>query len=316
MGVQQHQGPKQKFNQQYMNWFDQRRSENSRYGSGWIDHVDGVRIADGIFRLIQDFEKGKISYDMYKDAFDSQHFITNACPVLDGRAREISIILNAINGALNTNSIQEADKMMVLNKKSLFELELNQYNTVSNALKAYGITKNRKEIDNMLGEMVVVNKSRRLIEDSDMINRYRSSGLTWNEFESSNKKTNEAKRIISQISRPKFSVSDFVNGLKKDMMILHYMAANCNENIKFIDYIQIGIIKVAVDELSKTYYNQLNRKKTAYEMVLKEVNTAIAALNVAYNTYCVTGIYTFPVAIEYNFLALQSKLVNSYKGIL
>lgn len=317
MGAQIHTSNpnKQKYTPQYLNWFDQRKSEYSRFGSGWMDRVEGQKIADGIFRLIPDIEKGKIGFDMYKEAFDSANFTTNAVPALDGKAREISIILSAIDLAFKSNSIALNDMTMINHRRSLLELELTEYNVISNALKAYAMNHLRVDIERMFDEVLVIGKRRRLLEDTEKLNRYNSSGMPWSQYEDVSKKRADASRTVSRFTRTNFNVSDFVKELKKDITIIPYIVEDCNDNIKFIGYVQSGILS-ALDEISKTYYNMLNRKKTAYEMILNEFNTAQSLLNTAHISYTMTGVYVFPATIEYNLLALQSKLVNSYKNIL
>lgn len=311
------------YTSQYMNWFDQRKSENSRYGVGWMDRVEGPKIADGIFKLICDFEKGKINIDTYKEAFDSSNFTTNATPALDGRARELSIIVQALNGMINNaftnpNSIKLEDRDMVIFRKTLYELEINEYNTVSNYLKAYAISKNRTELESMMDMVGFIAKKRRNIEDTFVINKFESSGLKWGEYETSLRRRGDAKRIISQMTRPKFVMRDFVNSLKKDCTIIPFILQECEENIRFVTYIQSGIMLVSIDDLSKAYFNKLIKEKTAYEMIKAEFEAVNSALQAAFNMYYATGgvNFIFPTTIEYSLSALQTKLVTTYRGIL
>lgn len=309
--------------QQYMNWFDQRKSENSRYGSGWMDRVEGPKIADGIFRLITDFEKEKITFDVYKEAFDSNNFITNATPALDGKARELSIIIQALNIMIQNaftdqNSIKVEDRSMVMHRKNLYELEISEYNIISNALKAYSLSKNRAEIDSMMENVAFIARKRRNIEDTYIINNFESSGLKWGDYESSLKRRSDARRTMSQMTRPKFVMRDFVNGLKKDCTIIPYIIQECEENIRFVTYIQSGIMLVSIDDLSKAYFNKLIKEKTACEMIKTEFEAVNQAIQNAIGIYYATGgvNFVFPTTIEYSLTNLQTKLVTTYRGIL
>lgn len=306
---------KQKFNQQYMNWFDNMKSNNSRYGEGWIERIDGVKIADGIFKLIPEFEKGKICFDHYPEAFSSNHFITNATPALDQRARELSISTISLTTALANNQVDARHIRLVNNRLNELQSEQNILNTVSSGLKSFSATQDRAAIDQMLKSVFILNKKKKLAEDQAMIAEMESVPQMWDDLQKRFIKRKDASRLVSQFTRPKFSVQDFVKGLKKDITIIPYIQENCSEEVSIINYIQTGIFQ-ATDPLSRTYFNYLNQKKTAYEMILREFNSIQALLDQAYSAYQFTGTYQFPVSIEYNLAALQSKLIQGYRNML
>lgn len=319
MAQQQHPN-KQKYNQQYLNWFDNMKSVNSRYGVGWIDHVDGPKIADGIFKLIPEFEKGKISFDCYPEAFGSNHFITHATQALNGKARELSIITIALSTSLSKNYVTEKDKSLVTRRYQELVNEQNILNFISSSLNSFGVTKDKNVIYNMLNIVYINGQQKKCNEQQYLLEMMRTSNLinTSSFISSINEEIDKARtanRLVVQFTRPKFNMHDFVKELKKDITIIPYIMKKCIDEIYLINYMQAGLVH-STDPLSQTYYNEVQRKRNVYEIINSDFSAVKDMLDNAYLSFQYTKVYTFPISVEYTLVNMQNKLVDSYRNTI
>lgn len=310
--------PNKKFiPQKYNNWFDEQKGKNSRYGQAWMDHVLPVVIQDGfINRLIPDFERGRITFDMYPEAFSSSNFIVNVIPGLDTKAQECK----AYYDALMKVDPKKIFGLQVIAEKNYIREKIidnyfgvQEYTILSQRLSAYGDSHNRSYIDQMMIDCCRIKKARDIEKSKLELEEFSAGVISDDYYERVKRFRRDAKRIIASIARPKkFVVREFVDGLKKDTTILGYILEECENATRYVSLVQEGLME-SENVFDKLLFNKLQEKYLGTQRVYATFMDVKGIIDNAVFVYQNTGVFVFPEIIMTNLINLQKTMFDSYK---